>query len=119
MLENTVQIAVLSPLLHLAGFLSAPFHIKSEESIQISAVDDEVTIDGRIDVFVLSEQLWVIVIESKQTAFSIETGLAQLLAYMLGSPHPERPTFGMITTGGTSIFVKVVRHDAPQYGLSI
>jgi hypothetical protein len=82
-LENTVQIAVLSPLRHLAGFLSAPFHIKSEESIQISAVDDEVTkvtIDGKIDVFVLSEPLWFIVIESKQAAFSIETGLAQIWA---------------------------------------
>jgi len=58
------------------------------------------------------------VIESKKAAFSIEEGLAQLIAYMLADPHPETPSFGMITTGGNFIFVKLVRGEKPQYALS-
>jgi hypothetical protein len=38
----------------------------------------------------------------QKAAFSIEEGLAQILACMLATPHPEKPSFGMITTGGVS-----------------
>lgn len=37
---------------------------------------------------------------------------------MLGNPHPEQPSFGMITTGGSFIFLKLVKGDSPRYGLS-
>ena len=37
---------------------------------------------------------------------------------MLASPHPERPCFGMITTGGSFIFVKLVRGEVNHYALS-
>lgn len=114
-LEDTVKMSVLSPLIHLAGFFRAPFHIKSEESVSISATDEGVTVEGRIDVLVLLDKLWVIVIESKQASFSIEAGLAQVLSYMLANPDPKRPTFGMITTGGSFAFIKLVDK---QYSLS-
>ncbi|MFB8788747.1 MAG: hypothetical protein U7123_07820 [Potamolinea sp.] len=58
------------------------------------------------------------VIESKQAAFSIEAGLAQILAYMLATTHPENPFFGMITTGGSFIFIKLVQGETPQYTTS-
>jgi hypothetical protein len=58
------------------------------------------------------------VIESKQVEFSIEAGLAQILSYMLANPNPEQPSFGMITTGGSFIFLKLVKGDSPKYGLS-
>jgi len=115
LLENTIKMAVLSPLLQRAGFFLPPFHIKSEESIQISSKDEGMIIEGRIDVLTLKEQLWVIVIESKQASFSITSGLAQLLAYMLASPNSEVPTYGMITTGADFIFIKLV---SLKYGLS-
>jgi len=118
MLENTVKMAVLAPLLHLAGFYLPPFHIKSEQSIRVSAVDEDLIIEGKIDVLVLAEQLWVMVIESKRATFSIEAGLAQLLAYMLASPQQELPTFGMIATGGSFIFVKLLKNKPPQYSSS-
>ncbi|MGB7443109.1 MAG: hypothetical protein WA919_18750 [Coleofasciculaceae cyanobacterium] len=49
---------------------------------------------------------------------SIEEGLAQLLAYMLGNPNSEKPSYGMITTGGSFIFVKLVKDFIPQYATS-
>ncbi|BDA68301.1 hypothetical protein CAL7716_024670 [Calothrix sp. PCC 7716] len=58
------------------------------------------------------------IIESKQAEFSIEKGLAQLLAYMLGNPHSDKPSFGMITTGGSFIFIKLVKGEVIQYGTS-
>jgi len=118
LLENTVKMVVLSPLLDLADFYLSPFHVKSEKSVEISEEDEGVIIKGQIDVLVLREQLWLMVIESKKAAFSIEEGLAKILAYMLASPHPQKPCFGMITTGGSFIFVKLVQGETPQYATS-
>jgi len=118
LLENTVKMVVLSPLLDLADFYLSPFHVKSEKSVEISEEDEGVIIKGQIDVLVLREQLWLMVIESKKAAFSIEEGLAQILAYMLASPHPKKPCFGMITTGSSFIFVKLVQGETPQYATS-
>jgi hypothetical protein len=118
LLENTVKMVVLSPLLDLADFYLSPFHVKSEKSVEISEEDEGVIIKGQIDVLVLREQLWLMVIESKKAAFSIEEGLAQILAYMLASPHPQKPCFGMITTGGSFIFIKLVQGETPQYATS-
>ena len=118
LLENAIKMAVLSPLLYLADFYLAPFHIRSEKSVEISEEDEGITIQGRIDVLVLKEQLWVMVIESKKASFSIEVGLAQILAYMLANPNPDQPSFGMITTGGSFIFVKLVKGETKEYATS-
>ncbi len=118
LLEDTVKMAVLGPLLYFAGFYLYPFHTKSEYSVKISNRDGEVIVDGKIDVLVLKEQFWIMVIESKQAAFSIEAGLAQILAYMLANKNQEKPCFGMITTGGSFVFLKLVKSEIPQYALS-
>jgi hypothetical protein len=62
--------------------------------------------------------IWVVVIESKRASFSIEAGLAQLLSYMLTNPYPNHLNFGLITTGGSFVFVKLVAGHVPQYSLS-
>ena len=118
LLEKTIQLSVVSPLLFLAEFYLPPFHIKAEESISITAEDDGVEIRGQLDILLLKEQFWVMVIESKRASFSVEAGLAQLLAYMFANPHPEKPGFGLITTGGSFMFVKLVQGSPPQYALS-
>ena len=118
LLENTVKMVVLSPLLDLADFYLSPFHIKSEKSVEISAEDDGVIIEGQIDALALFEQLWVLVIESKQAAFSLEVGRPQLLAYMLANPNSDKPTYGLLTNGGSFIFLKLVKEPTPQYALS-
>lgn len=71
-----------------------PLYIKAEEPIEITDEDEEIIIKGKIDTLVLKDQLWVMVIESKQAEYSIERGLAQILAYMLGNPHPTQPSTG-------------------------
>ena len=86
LLEGVVRQAITDPLLFIGDFYLAPFYVKSEESIDIEVPDKDVVIKGRIDTLVLRDQLWVMIIESKKASFSIEEGLAQLLAYMLGSP---------------------------------
>ncbi len=118
LLENAVQIAVLGPLLYLADFFLAPFHIKSEISVSVSDVDEGTTVEGKIDILVLKEHLWVVVIESKRASFSVEAGLAQLLSYMLANPYQNHLNLGLITTGGSFVFVKLVTGDVPQYALS-
>ncbi|MDF5733914.1 MAG: restriction endonuclease subunit R, partial [Rhizonema sp. PD38] len=64
------------------------------------------------------DKLWVMIIESKKASFSIEEGLAQILAYMLGSPVSEQPCFGLIATGSEFTFVKLVKENSPRYALS-
>ncbi len=118
MLENTVQMTIVAPLLYLADFYLPPLHIQSEVSVSVSDMDEDITVEGRIDFLLLQDHLWVVVIESKRASFSIEAGLAQLLSYMLANPHPDQLNFGLITTGGSFAFVKLVGGEQPRYSLS-
>lgn len=110
--------AVVDPLLFIGDFYLAPFYVKSEESVDIAVPDEDVIIKGRIDTLVLKEQLWVMIIESKRASFSVEQGLAQILAYLLVNSYNDKPSFGMIATGSEFIFVKLVKGNSPRYALS-
>ncbi len=118
LLEDIVRMAVVDPLLFIGDFYLAPFYVKSEESIDIAVPDEDVIIKGRMDTLVLKEQLWVMIIESKRASFSIEEGLAQILAYMLGNLPTDKSSFGMIATGSEFIFVKLVKGNPSRYALS-
>jgi hypothetical protein len=118
LLEDIVRMAIVDPLLFIGDFYLAPFYVKSEESIDIAVPDEDVIIKGRMDTLVLKDQFWVMIIESKRASFSIEEGLAQILAYMLENPYIGQPSFGMIATGSEFIFVKLVKENSPRYALS-
>lgn len=118
LLENSVKMVILSPLLDLCDFYLSPFHIKSEKSVQITADDEGVTVRGNIDVLVLQEKLTVVVIESKQASFSVEAGKAQILSYMLSIANSDQPVFGLITNGASFLFIKLVKQQTPVYGFS-
>jgi hypothetical protein len=118
MLEEMVKMVVLSPLLDMAGFFLPPFYSTSEESIEIVEEDEGIVIRGKIDVLVLQDRFWIIVIESKRAKFSLEPGIPQALAYMLANPQPEKPVFGLVTNGSNFIFLKLVNQDVPYYALS-
>lgn len=118
LLENTVNTVVLSPLLFIGKFYLPPFHIKLEKSVEIETEDKATIIKGRIDFLLLNEQFWVTVIESKQVAYSVEAGLDQILAYMLASPQPQKQVFGMITSGGSFMFIKLLQGNPPEYATS-
>jgi hypothetical protein len=116
--EETVKLVVLSPLLNLAGFYDEPFFMRSEQSIEISAEDKGEVIRGRIDVLVIQEQFWLLVIESKRSSFSLLEAIPQALSYMLANPHPEKPVFGCVTSGEDFQFIKLIKQDQFEYALS-
>ena len=122
LLESTVMLLLVSPLLTIAGLYDPPFRIKAEDSIAINISDSEETLQGRIDVLVLHDRLLIIVLESKKTMLSVWSALPQTLAYLMASPngggtHPAgtRPTFAMLTNGDDIVFVKL---EGKQYAMS-
>lgn len=118
MLEDLVKMVVLSPLLKLANLYRPPFEIETEAEVKISIEDEGKIVQGRIDVLVLQGRFWILVIESKRQQFSLDTAIPQTLAYMLGDPHRDKPTFGFITNGSHFRFIKLTKQDTPQYAFS-
>jgi hypothetical protein len=128
LLEGMVKMVVVSPLLDLAGFFDPPFYSTSEASMNLTAKDRKTTVRGKMDVLVMLEQLWVLVIESKRAEFSLKVGIPQVLAYMLAAPNlaalkvaaPEtlRPVYGLVTNGSNFTFLKLTVGATPQYGQS-
>ncbi len=118
LLEDIVRMAIVDPILFIGKFFLYPYNIRSEKSINLELADREIIIKGRIDVLIMKEQLWLMIIESKRAEFSIEAGMAQLLTYLLANPDKSRPNYGLIVTGGSFIFVKLVKTEIPQYATS-
>jgi hypothetical protein len=71
-----------------------------------------------MDVLVLLNQFWVVVLESKKTALSAWAALPQILTYLMTNPQPEQPSFGMVTNGDDILFVKLVQTEQRYYSLS-
>jgi hypothetical protein len=118
LLENTVKLAVLAPLLDLAGLFLPPFYVSTEDSVNIEATDNSLVIQGRIDILVLKEALWLLVIESKRAEFSPKVGIPQALSYMLAAPQKDFPIYGLVTNGTDFVFLKLVFGEVPRYGRS-
>ncbi|WP_217650523.1 restriction endonuclease subunit R [Spirulina major] len=116
--EETIKLIVLSPLLQLAGFYNPPFQFRAEETIYLDVPTEKRRYRGRIDALVLQEQFWVIAIESKETNFSVDLAVPQVLAYLLANPHPKYCTYGMVTNGGSFVFTKLQSGTVPQYEMS-
>jgi hypothetical protein len=116
LLEETIKMVLLSPLLELAGFYQSPYKFRAEVSMEVEAIgDNEEILRGRIDALVLQSRLWVVLIESKKATFDLELALPQTLAYMAANPQPRSPLYGMITNGSSYLFVKLLDR---QYGTS-
>src|SRR4028119_1162297 len=118
MIEDTVKMVVLAPLLFLADLYLNPFHIEAEKSVELVTVDEGILVRGSIDVLLLIESFWVVAIEAKRAQYSVEAGLPQLLFYMLNDPSPEQVTFGLLTNGSSFRFIKVTKQGTPQYAVS-
>jgi len=116
LLEETIKLVILSPLLELAGFYSTPYKFRAEVPVEIDALgDNDEILRGRIDSLVLLDQLWIVVIESKKTTFDLEMTLPQALVYMAASPKPEQPLYGLVANGSSCLFVKTL---GDRYGVS-
>lgn len=124
LLEDIIRMAVVDPLLFLCGFYLPPFYVRycsatlkrSEYSVEIGDVEEGILIKGSLDAIVLQDQFWVLIVESKQATYSVEAGRAQILSYMLASPQPI--TYGLVTNGGSFMFIKLVKNSHPQYATS-
>ena len=125
-IEETMKLAILSPLLFAANYFLQPLLVKTETPIRLipdgdEEDEDEIVMEGKIDILVLKGNFWLMVIESKRPSYSLESGLAQMLTYMLASPNlgEGEPSYGMITNGGDFIFIKVAQtDDGPRYATS-
>jgi predicted type IV restriction endonuclease len=117
-LENTVKLAVVAPLLDLSGLFLPPFYVSTEDSVEIEATDESIVVRGRIDILVLKDRLWVLIIESKRAEFSPKVGIPQVLSYMLASPNRNRPLYGLVTNGTDFVFLKLLFQEVPRYARS-
>ncbi|AFY47208.1 hypothetical protein Nos7524_1327 [Nostoc sp. PCC 7524] len=128
LLEDAVKLVVLSPLLDLACFYQPPFYIVTEKSIDITEeifIDAEMQtevekeiIKGRIDVLVIKSKLWLLIIESKRSNFSLAKAIPQALTYMLAAPDTDDPVYSLVMNGEDFQFMKLSQKDTPIYALS-
>jgi hypothetical protein len=115
--EEVVKLVMLSPLLSMAEFYSPPFRIRAEVPVQIALEDGNEVVRGRIDVLVLQDQLWVLVVESKEASFSLKAAIAQSLVYMMTMQKVDQPAFSLVMNGSEFRFLKLI-HQSAQYALS-
>ena len=118
LLEGTVNLIVVSPLLESAGFLDPPFRIRSPYGIELELDDPDEKIRGFIDALILQNRLWILTVESKRNSIPVLAALPQLLAYLLASPQANSPAFGLATNGDEFIFLKLVQRDTSEYDIS-
>ncbi|MDJ0844030.1 type I restriction endonuclease subunit R [Crocosphaera sp.] len=119
LLEGTINLLVVFPLLEVAGFLDPPFRIKSPESVELIIEDaDQTIIRGLIDVLVVKNSLWVLVIESKRNSIPVAAALPQILAYMMANSESQQTIYGMVTNGDSFLFLKLNKQETSQYDLS-
>jgi len=118
LLESGVKMMIVAPLLDLAGFYDPPFRCQFEPSVDLDIDTGEEILSGRIDTLVVQNQIWIWVLEAKRTTFSLSLGIPQALAYMLTNPEPRQPTYGLLCSGESFLFLKLVTQPQPRYGLS-
>jgi hypothetical protein len=120
--EGTANIIMVSPLLGALGLCDPPYRIRGEQWMRFALETDADTgplmLEGRIDALTLQGNLWLVVLEGKRGGFSVLQAIPQALAYMMASPHPELPVFGLVTNGYDYLFLKLVQGSNPRYALS-
>ncbi|MBG1257724.1 type I restriction enzyme HsdR N-terminal domain-containing protein [Nostoc commune] len=115
--EGAVDKLIISPLLDLVGFYEPEYEVRTEESVEFALEGNEEVLRGRIDTLILSDRIWVLVIEAKRTIMA-SLALPQALSYMMCNPEPELPSFGLITNGDEFIFVKAIAKPIALYSAS-
>jgi Type I restriction enzyme R protein N terminus (HSDR_N) len=106
--EGTVDKLMISPLLDLAGLYDSRFTIRTEASVEIVLEEEGEILQGRMDTLILADQIWILVVEAKNSTFALSVALPQLLTYMLSAPSKDGTTrFGLATNGEEFRFVKL------------
>ena len=118
MLENGVKMMIVLLLLELAGFYDPPFRSRFEPPVNVASETGDEMLNGHINALVVQNHLWVWVLEAKRTTFSLSLGIPQALAYMLANPLKTQPTYGLLCSGESFLFLKLQLRHTPIYGLS-
>lgn len=118
LLENMVRLVLLSPLLDLAGFYDPPFRSRSEQPLHVVLPCQGILMRGLLETLVIQEQLWILMVETKQLGISLLPGIHQSLAYLLSAPDRLYPRYALIGNGYNFVFLKVVTGAHPQYAQS-
>ncbi len=71
-----------------------------------------------LDLLVFHPDVWVAIVEAKRSYYSLEAAIPQVLFYMLGKAEVGCPAFGLVTNGREFQFVKLLKTERVQYGLS-
>jgi hypothetical protein len=124
--EGQVKFLLIAPLMRLAGFYQPQIKITLEEGIaDISTVDEESIVKGRMDILAVNKteeklvttSLWILVIESKNTSVEVLEGLPQLLTYAYKSLENQASVWGLTTNGQRYQFVYLEQGDPLTYQL--
>jgi hypothetical protein len=122
--EGLIKFLTLAPLMRLAGFYDAPIRLSVEDSIAIAIEDEDIRITGRLDILAVNTELtrtipplWIVVIETKNSAVDVSLGLPQLLAYAFKSLEQQASVWGLVTNGLRYQFVQLRRGNPPTYQL--
>lgn len=116
--EEVVKLFVLAPLLSLAGLTRFPFIPVAEKQVEVAFDTDDQIVRGRIDLLILHQQLWAIVVESKAKKLDVMEALSQALFYMMSNLNSDRAIFGLLMNGNNFMFVKLAQQETPKYALS-
>ncbi|HEY9909910.1 MAG TPA: hypothetical protein V6D18_20140 [Thermosynechococcaceae cyanobacterium] len=119
-LEGQIQFLVVAPLLRLAGFYRLPIYISLEQGIApIEILDEDTKITGRMDLLAARQdnltRLWVLVLETKNSASEALNGLPQLLTYAFTSLEQQQSVWGLTTNGLSYRFVYLQAGDPATY----
>ena len=118
-LPQWIETAIIGPLLCLTQALIAPFNMKVGNTIEIpTKVDGGAVLRGDLNSIIMKDGFWAMAIECQEPDRSIEAGLPRLLSYLLANPNRNHPCYGMVSTGGEFVFVKLVNGETSQYALS-
>jgi hypothetical protein len=104
--EGTVLLSIVAPLLENLGFHEPPFFVRSEVPVSLEVKARDEIYPGRIDVLVIWNRLWVLIIEAKNAKFAADLALPQCLSYLYASNEPK--TFGLVTNATDFIFCKLI-----------
>lgn len=121
--EGGVKFFFLAPLMWLAGFYSADIKIILEEHIaEISIEDEDTSIKGRMDILAVNRSdrttnIWILVVETKNSTVEALEGLPQLLTYAYSSLEHQELVWGLTTNGLGYRFVYLQPGNPPTYQL--
>ena len=121
-LEGQIQFLVLAPLLRLAGFYSPPIYLSLEQGIApIEIIDEATQITGRMDLLASrrnqTTQIWILVVETKNSEASPRAGLPQLLTHASQSLTQQPSVWGLATNGEQFRFVYLQAGEPSTYQL--